>query len=42
MPLLNHFALMCEVSKTKSTKKKQTFNSVPVVEDGDNRDGVVL
>ena len=39
MPPLNHLPLMCELSKKK---KKNTFNSVPVVEDGAKREGVVL
>ena len=38
MPRQNHLALMCELSKTKKT----TFNSVPVVEKGAKREGVVL
>ena len=37
MPRLNHCTLMCELSK-----KKTTLNSVPVVEDGAIREGVVL
>ena len=36
MPRLNQLDLVCELSKTK------TFNSVPVVEDGAKREGVVL
>ena len=43
MPRLNHLALMCELSKNKKQKKKKTpLNSVPVVEDGAKREGVVL
>ena len=35
MPWLNHHALMCELSKTKTKKKfKKKLNSIPVVEDG--------
>ena len=37
MPRLNLLTLMCELSK-----KKKTLNSVPVVEDGAKREGVVL
>ena len=33
-----HLALMCELQK----KKKRTLNSVPVVEDGAKREGLVL
>ena len=40
MPWLNHLALMCELSKKK--KKKPPLHSVPVVEDGAKREGVVL
>ena len=40
MQRLNHLDLVCELSKTKT--KKTTFNSVPVVEDGAKREGVVL
>ena len=36
MPQLNHLALMCEY------KKSRKLNSVPVVEDGAKREGVVL
>ena len=40
MPWLNHRALMCELSKTKTNKK---LNVIPaVVEDGAKREGVVL
>ena len=35
MPQLNHLALMCEY-------KSRKLNSVPVVEDGAKRKGVVL
>ena len=45
MQRLNHLALTCELSKTttnKKTTKKKTLNSVPVVEDGAKREGVVL
>ena len=40
MPQLNHRALMCKLSKTTTTKKN--YNSIPVVEDGAKREGVVL
>ena len=36
MPRLNHLALMCELSKTK------TLNSFLVVEDGAKGEGIVL
>ena len=40
MPQLNHHALMCELSKTKTNKK---LNSIPaVVEDGAKQEGIVL
>ena len=42
MPRLNQLALMCELSEKKKKKKKKTLNSVPVVEDGAKREGVVL
>ena len=35
MPRLNHLAVICE-------KQKKKLNSVPVVEDGAKREGVVL
>ena len=51
MPRLNHLALMCKLSKKIKNnnnvrvikkKKKTPLNSVPVVEDGAKREGVVL
>ena len=39
MLLLNHLALMCEISK-KRKKQKKTLNSVSVVEDGLNEKGL--
>ena len=45
MPRLNHRALMCELSETKTTKdlkKKKKSKCIPVVKDGAKREGVGL
>ena len=40
MPRPNHLASMCELSKEKNLTKRNTLNSVPVVEDGLNEKGL--
>ena len=42
MPRLNLVALVCMISKTNTHTQTKTLNSVPVVEDGAKRKGVVL
>ena len=41
MPRPYHLALICELSKQKK-KNTCTLNSVPVVDDGAEREGVIL